>query len=199
MKKLMMIAAFMVAALSVNAQNGVGQITLQPKVGINIANLTGDGNKAKVGVVAGFEAEYGVAENFGIAAGLLYSMEGAKGDKVNGEAPKLNLDYLDIPVLAQYYIIPGLAIKVGAQLGINVRKKISYDGDSMDVDKFFKALGIDTNVESVNVCIPIGASYEYQNFVFDGRYNLGLTKTFKNMNKNKSSIFTFTVGYKFAL
>ena len=57
MKKLMMIAAMMIAAVSANAQNEVGQITLQPKVGINIANLTGSGNKAKVGVVAGVEAE----------------------------------------------------------------------------------------------------------------------------------------------
>ena len=76
MKKIMMIAAMMLMSIGAFAQNEVGQVTLQPKVGMNIANLTGSGNKAKVGLVAGVEAEYGVAENFGITAGVLYSMEG---------------------------------------------------------------------------------------------------------------------------
>lgn len=37
MKKIMMIAAMMVAAVTANAQNEVGQITLKPTVGMNIA------------------------------------------------------------------------------------------------------------------------------------------------------------------
>ena len=178
MKKLMMIAAMMIAAVSANAQNEVGQITLQPKVGINIANLTGSGNKAKAGVIAGVEAEYGVAENFGVTAGIFYSMEGCKGEKIDGKSLKFNTDYINIPIMAQYYVIPGLAIKAGAQFGFNVRKKFSYDGNSM---------------------IPVGASYEYKSFVLDARYNIGLTKTLKNMEKNKTSLFSITLGYKFAL
>lgn len=78
MKKLMMIAAMMIAAVSANAQNEVGQITLQPKVGINISTVTNSDSKAKVGLAAGVEAEYGVAENFGVTLGLLYSMQGDK-------------------------------------------------------------------------------------------------------------------------
>ena len=69
MKKLMMIAALMVAALSANAQNGVGQITLKPMVGLNLASVTGDvvGNtskKLRVGLAAGVEGEYGITDNF---------------------------------------------------------------------------------------------------------------------------------------
>ena len=41
MKKIMMIAAMMVAVLSANAQNEVGQVTLKPMVGLNLATLTG--------------------------------------------------------------------------------------------------------------------------------------------------------------
>ena len=40
MKKMMMIAAMMVATLSANAQNEVGQFSLKPTVGLNIANIT---------------------------------------------------------------------------------------------------------------------------------------------------------------
>ncbi len=199
MKKLLMIVAMMVATLSANAQNEVGQITLKPMAGINLAKLTGDGNKTKVGLVAGVEAEYGVAQNFGLTFGALYSMEGAKGEEVAGEAPKMNLDYINVPIMANYYVIPGLAVKAGVQFGFNVRKKLSYDGESMDVDDFFKALGVDTKVKTFNVCIPVGLSYEYQSFVLDARYNIGMMKTFKNMDKNKTSVFSFTLGYKFAL
>jgi hypothetical protein len=97
MKKLMMIAAMMVAAMSANAQNEVGQVTLMPKAGINISTITGSGSdkKSKVGLVAGAEFEYGVAQNFDITAGVLYSMEGAK----IGDA-KFNMDYINIPILA---------------------------------------------------------------------------------------------------
>ena len=194
-----MIAAMMVATLSANAQNEVGQVTLQPKVGMNIANLTGSGNKAKVGLVAGVEAEYGVAENFGITAGVLYSMEGSKSEKYNGKSVKFNTDYINVPIMAQYYVIPGLAVKAGAQFGFNVRKKFSYDGNSIDANEFFNDLDLDTKVQTFNFSIPVGVSYEYQSFVLDARYNIGMTKTLKNVDKNKTSLFSITLGYKFAL
>ena len=201
MKKMMMIAAMMIAAVSANAQNEVGQITLQPKAGINISTITGDYNdkKAKVGLVAGVEAEYGIAENFGIAFGALYSMEGCKMDVVatggEGESAYLakgvnvNLDYINIPILAQYYPVKGLAIKAGIQPGFNVRHKASKDGNKEDLP----------NVKSFNFSIPVGLSYEYQNFVLDARYNIGITKLFKEADQGRNSTFSITVGYKFAL
>ena len=184
MKKMMMIAAMMIAAVSVNAQNEVGQITLQPKVGINISKITGEGIKMTAGLAAGVEAEYGVAENFGLTAGVLYSMQGYKYE----DADKRNaMDYINIPILAQYYVVKGLAIKAGVQPGFLVRAK--YDGESFsDYCKKF------------DFSIPVGLSYEYQNFVLDARYNIGLTKTMKDASeKTKNSVIQITLGYKFAL
>ena len=180
----MMIAAFMVAALSANAQNEVGQITLQPKAGINISKITGEGTKYAVGLAAGVEAEYGVAENFGIAFGALYSMQGYKGE---GADKKACMDYINIPILAQYYVAKGFAIKAGVQPGFLVRA--SYDGNSFS-----------DACKKVDFSIPVGLSYEYQSFVLDARYNIGLTKTIKEASeKTKNSVFQITVGYKFAL
>ena len=197
MKKIMMIAALMVATLSANAQNEVGQVTLQPKVGINIANMTGDtwvDKKAKVGLVAGVEAEYGITENFGLDFGLLYSMEGCKL-KTTGmdKSLSVNLDYINIPILAQFYAAKGFAIKAGIQPAFNVRHKASYDGDSADL----KDAGIET--KSFNFSIPVGLSYEYQSFVLDARYNIGVTKLFKDADQGRNSTFSITLGYKFAL
>ena len=197
MKKIMMIAAMMVAVLSANAQNEVGQVTLQPKVGINIANMTGDtwvDKKAKVGLVAGVEAEYGITENFGLDFGLLYSMEGCKL-KTTGmdKSLSVNLDYINIPILAQFYAAKGFAVKAGIQPAFNVRHKASYDGDSADL----KDAGIET--KSFNFSIPVGLSYEYQSFVLDARYNIGVTKLFKDADQGRNSTFSITLGYKFAL
>ena len=191
MKKIMMIAALMVAALSANAQNEVGQITLQPKAGINISTITGDGDqKMKVGLVAGVEAEYGIAENFGIAFGALYSMEGCrfKEDGMN-KSLKYNLDYINIPILAQYYPAKGFAIKAGIQPAFNVRHKASYDGETATIE----------GIKSFNFSIPVGLSYEYEHFVLDARYNIGVTKLVKDADQGRNSTISITIGYKFAL
>ena len=201
MKKIMMIAAMMVATLSASAQNEVGQITLQPKVGINISTITGDiiyDKKSKVGLVAGVEAEYGLAENFGLAFGALYSMEGFKGKAGayggTGEGLYLvdanyNLDYINIPILAQFYPVKGLAIKAGIQPAFNVRHKLSADGNSSNLE----------GAKSFNFSIPVGLSYEYASFVLDARYNIGVTKLFKEAEQGRNSTVSITIGYKFAL
>ena len=191
MKKFLMIAAFMVAALGANAQNEVGVITLQPKVGMNLSTITGDGDqKMKFGLVAGAEAEYGISENFGIDFGVLYSMEGCRF-KADGADKSLfwNLDYINIPILAQFYPTKGLALKAGVQPGFNVRHKASYDGNSANMD----------GVNSFNFSIPVGLSYEISSFVIDARYNIGITKIFKDAEKGRNSTISLTVGYKFAL
>ena len=197
----MMIAAMMVAAISANAQNEVGQLTLMPKAGINISTITGDfeGKKSKVGLVAGIEAEYGITEKFGLQFGLLYSMEGCKSDAVvaagegasafRAEGVKWNLDYINIPILAQYYVVKGLAVKAGIQPAFNVRHKASVDGNTTNIE----------GVKSFNFSIPVGLSYEYQNFVLDARYNIGVTKIYKEADQGRNSTFAITLGYKFAL
>ena len=46
--------------------------------------------------------------------------------------------------------------------------------------------------------IPVGISYEYNNFVVDGRYNFGVTKIIDGFD-SKNSVFQITLGYKFDL
>lgn len=218
MKKIMMIAAMMVATLGAVAQNEVGQFTLQPKVGMNISKITDSNLNSKVGLVAGFEAEYGVAKNFGVSVAALYSMQGAKRDlNVGGNSVdvKFNLDYINIPVLAQYYIVPGLAVKAGIQFGFNVRNKVKVGTtvagynlkDDCSMDEFLdmaRALGepipSDAKFKKFDLSIPVGLSYEYEDFVLDARYNIGTSKLIKSdPDSSKNSVFQLTIGYKFEL
>ena len=185
MKKFFMIAAMMVAALTVNAQNEAGQISIMPKAGVNLSTITDtDHSKMKVGFVAGVEAEYGISEKFGLAAGLLYSMQGC-GFKETSY--KYKLDYLNIPIVAQFYPVKGLALKAGVQPGFCLSAKAG----SAKI----------TNKQSFDFSIPVGLSYEISKIVIDARYNFGVTKTFKDIQNwsPKNSVFQFTVGYKFGL
>ncbi|MCR4919809.1 MAG: porin family protein [Prevotella sp.] len=183
MKKFFLAAVMMVATLSANAQNEVGQITLAPTVGANFAKNTGDGNKFAFGWEIGVNAEYGVAESFGITLGAFYKNWGTKPD--NDGAKKANLNYLSIPVLANYYVVKGLAIKAGVQPAFLLSAK--NDGyDFKDACKKF------------DLTIPVGLSYEISNVVIDARYNFGLTKVGK-VGDAKNSVIELTVGYKFAL
>lgn len=191
MKKLFLMAVMALASVSSFAQHRVGTFSIQPKVGLNLANVTkGDGD-IRVGAVAGAEFEYQVSDIFSLSAGALYSMQGCKGD-VEGYDATVKLDYLNIPILANVYVAKGLAVKLGIQPGFNVTSKASVEKGGTKVTTELD------DVESVDFSIPIGLSYEINNFVIDGRYNLGVSKIMDGSD-SKNSVFQFTLGYKFAL
>lgn len=190
MKKLLLLAAIIMTSVGAYAQHEVGSITIQPKVGMNIASLTkADGADSRIGLAVGAEAEYQIEDRISLSAGLLYSMQGAT-DSEDGVDGTIKLDYINIPILANIYVTKGLAFKVGLQPGINVTHKLKLEkgseSHSDDID----------GVKSFDFSIPVGASYEYRNLVLDARYNWGLTKVFKDAN-SKNSVFQITLGYKF--
>lgn len=191
MKKLILMAVMALATVSSFAQQAVGTFTIQPKVGLNLANLTDADGDIRAGVAAGVEFEYQVSDIFSLSAGALYSMQGCKftEDKVDYTS---KLDYINVPILANVYVVKGLAVKLGIQPGFNVTHKLSVAKGSTSGSTDIPG------VKSVDLSIPVGLSYEYSNFVFDARYNFGVTKVADDAD-SKNSVFQFTLGYKFAL
>ena len=81
MKKLFLSAAMAVFSLGTFAQSAVGSVTLQPKVGLNIACLTDEDNAtSRIGFTGGAELGYQATKKFAITGALMYSMQGAKSD-----------------------------------------------------------------------------------------------------------------------
>ena len=198
MKKLFLMALMAFIATTASfAQWSVGSITVQPKIGINGANITdADNSDSRNGLVLGGEFEYRVSPIFSLSAGALYSMQGCKGtaedeDGNTGDV-SLKLDYINVPILANVYVVKGLAIKLGIQPGFNVRHKATATVSGVNVTTNLPG------VKSVDFSIPIGVSYEFNRFVIDGRYNLGVTKLIDGAD-SKHSVFQFTFGYKFSL
>lgn len=198
MKKLFLMALMAFIATTASfAQWSVGSITVQPKIGINGANITdADNSDSRIGLVLGGEFEYRVSPIFSLSAGALYSMQGCKGtaedDDGNTGDVSLKLDYINVPILANVYVVKGLAVKLGIQPGFNVRHKATATVSGVNVTTNLPG------VKSVDFSIPIGVSYEFNRFVIDGRYNLGVTKLIDGAD-SKHSVFQFTFGYKFSL
>ena len=195
-KKCFYLFAMMMAVISANAQNEVGQVTLKPMVGINFSTMTNtDDSKIRIGAAIGAEAECGVANSFGISVGALYSMQGVKGSEGLVDLT-VKTDYLNIPILANYYPVKGFAIKAGIQPAFKISAKAKADVSSGSV-----SASAEEDLEGVKgfyLSIPIGLSYEISNFVLDARYNLGVTKAL-DWEDSKHSVFQVILGYKFSL
>ena len=176
MKKLLVMAAMVLSSVGAFAQRAAGTTTIQPKVGLNVATIA-DGDW-KAGFAAGAELQYQASDKVGIAVGALYSAQGFKKDHFTWTP-----GYFNVPITLNYYVAQGFALKAGVQPGFMVAKD--------DVS--------DDAVETFDLSIPLGMSYEYKNLVFDARYNIGCTKVFKHSDEGYNNVIQITVGYKFAL
>lgn len=210
MKKLFFTAAVLMCSLTAFAQSKEGTFSIQPKAGINISNLSNKDNaKVKVGFTAGAEAEYQLTKQLSLSAGAMFSMQGAKSTTVFREVDNttkeirevdikntMEFDYINVPILANYYIIEGLAVKLGIQPGFNIVAKRKRTDGVDKVSKNLSDLGVD--VRKVDISIPIGISYEFNDFVVDARFNLGLTEV-ADLVKSKNRVFQITFGYQIDL
>ena len=204
MKRVMVVATTLLLSVCTNAQNAVGSWGLQPRVGINLATMTNDNDaKTRIGLVAGAELEYQASPLLSVSAGALYSQQGADADS-QGMNGTIKMDYVNIPILANFYVTKGFAVKVGIQQGflVNDKVKVSSNGVSAEVDlkKAYQAAGIDADISSFDFAIPLGISYEFSHVVLDARYNFSVTDALSVMGEtSRNSVFQLTIGYKFGL
>lgn len=173
MKKLLLMTVLALTSVFTFAQRRVGSTTIQPKIGLNVSTV-GDLDW-KAGFVFGAELQHQLDRKVAIAGGLLYSFQGGKNDNYSW-----NPGYINIPVTLNYYLSRGFALKAGLQPGFMVSKDNVSDVNTFDL------------------AVPVGMSYEYGNFVIDGRYNIGVTKVPKHVD-GYTNVLQFTIGYKFKM
>ena len=162
-KVLLSIAALFTVATYASAQEtGFG---FGPKVGINLSNQTL------------LDGDY----KTGLTADVLYSRQGTKGEGV-----KVKTDNLNIPILANFYLVKGLAVKAGIQPGFLLKAK----NNDVDVKAAYK---------KADVAVPVGVSYLFNcGLILDARYNIGLTSLAKDKDiVTRNSVFAITAGWRF--
>ena len=206
MKKLVLSAAAAVLGImSVNAQNANTEaLQLGVRAGYNMSNLNGDtaedlDTKSLSGFHVGLFTEFPVAPRFSIQPEVIYSTQGARFENALGEAD-IRTQYLNVPVLAKFYVADGFNIQAGPQIGFLTGAEWQMDGaDDIDVSEHMK--GTDFG-------LLFGAGYKLaQGLTIDARYNMGLSnvlddnsEAFENLGTNnewKNGVFQIGLGYQF--
>lgn len=193
MKKVLMVFVLIAVALVARAQEKkAGYFTIQPKIGVSSTALTDMVNgEGATGVIVGAEGEYRVKKWFGAAVGLVYSMQGTGYENSDRH---IYAHYLNVPIVANFYVWKGLALKIGIQPGFLMKAKEKFDNGH--------TVNWSSDCNRVDFSVPVGISYDFSRFVVDVRYNIGMTELFKEGIRNdemRNLVIQLTLGYKFRL
>jgi len=212
-KKLMLTAVMGIIAFGTT----VAQVSFGVKAGGNLTSLSGDveGMSSLPGFHAGGFAEFKLSEKFALQPELLFSMEGGKssfkyqdGTISMSSEEKLKLGYINMPVMAKYYVTEGLSLELGPQVGYLISAKSDYDfrstiggvtieeSGSEDVKEFMKKTAFGASV---------GLGYTLKNnLYFQARYHLGLSNINDRADEENGSVATIknngiqlSVGFRF--
>jgi hypothetical protein len=197
MKKLILFVALAIFVIA----NSNAQINFGAKAGVNFATITGDDVESFDGRTAfhvGVVAEIVISETFSFQPELLYSAQGAdySDDEFEGT---FKLDYLNIPLMAKFYVGEGFSLEAGPQVGFLMSAKDEYDftgtafkSEEEDIKEF---------VKDIDFGINVGVGYKLEGGLnFGARYNLGLSDANDSGDDSftlKNSVIQAYVGYFF--
>lgn len=229
MKKLILGLAF-AGSLLVNAQEktkSTSPVTFGVKAGFNASTLSKydgyDGydndQKLKPGFNAGVFVNIPVAEKFSVQPEVLFSQLGSKteereqyyvnSDRFRRETDyKKTLNYLTVPVMVQYNILPQLYVEAGPEFGFLLGGKdkgdftltqTSGNVTTSQTTSFSENIVKDLH-NKFNFGIGIGAGYYFtQNFGVTARFTAGITDIYKHNTGDavRNNAFQVGVAYKF--
>ncbi|MDR6967937.1 opacity protein-like surface antigen [Flavobacterium arsenatis] len=201
MKKIILSVFTVLTFGLVNAQ----EINYGAKAGLNIATIVGDVEEdleSKVGFHLGGFVEFKISEKFSIQPELLYSQQGTKLEYTESDGfenytikATAKYDYLNIPVMAKYYVANGFNLQAGPQIGFLVGAK-----DKVEVESIALEVDAKDNLNKLDFGLNFGAGYDFTNKIFaEVRYNLGLSELGKDEEglEGKNSVFQISLGFKF--
>ncbi|RAJ83506.1 outer membrane protein with beta-barrel domain [Chitinophaga dinghuensis] len=191
MKKLILSGVLAIGAfLSTQAQS----IHFGLKGGLNIDKMTNTDNaKTQAGFHVGGFVNIGLTKEWAIQPELLYSGQGVKKDNPSPFADvTLKTDYLNIPVMIQYSIVPSFYLEAGPQVGILVGAKQKIGSNSKDVKN---------QLSGADFGLGFGCGYKFDcGFGVSGRYMFGITNAVNSDYSNstsKNSVAQVGVFYQF--
>jgi hypothetical protein len=187
MKKNLLLTALVILSItSLSAQS----FKFGAKAGVNFSTFVGDdadGFDSRTSFHLGAVGNFNISDEFSIQPELLYSAQGAEVSE-DGENVTLKLDYITLPILADFTIAPGLSLQGGPQLGFLASEEVEANGVSVELDEF----------EGFDLAAALGAQYKLSetDLFFQIRYTVGITDVLQDVNVNNSTI-SLSVGYFF--
>jgi hypothetical protein len=159
------------------------------KGGLNVYNINND-NGVKYDNKAGFHlgliGHIHLAPHLALQPEVMYSSQGAK-NFIPSVDSKINIGYINVPVMVQYMFDNGFRLQAGPQLGFLVNAKTDINNVTINTKNDFK---------TVDFAMGIGVGYVHPptGFGVDARYNLGLSNISSENNGVKSTNRGFQLG-----
>ena len=212
MKKTMLILYTLFISVTVMAQSE--KVKLGVKAGLNISSLTFDeselSSSSKTGFTAGLMVEVPVAKNFSLQPELLYSQQETKTSFFDQDVTNSNfkgtieLNYLNIPLMLKYYVIKGLSLQAGPQIGLLVKANSKYQDNFLGYENQ-ESFNLKKYSSGIDTSINFGLGYQFKDkFYTDFRYNISYSNVFKDGDADyfinhdmKNRVFQITIGYFF--
>ncbi|WP_312081910.1 porin family protein [Epilithonimonas hominis] len=171
MKKIFAMLGLTLMSLAYSQSFGV-------KGGANISTISqekgwGDKN-SKVGFYAGAYMNAPVNALFSIQPELIYNNMGVKYTNGN-TSHTLNLNYLSMPIMFQFELIPKFYVEGGPQFGVLVGNKNKYQSDSKTIIEKDKDA-----YNQLDLSGGIGLGFKFNNMAIGARYIIGFTDIKKN-------------------
>lgn len=197
MKKICLLFVILCIGFTANAQ----KISFGFKGGLNSSWVTGDssdGVSPRIGVHLGVMSEFSLSEKFSIQPELIYSQQGAQQDvaftldgfTLQEEELKARHNYLNLPILAKYYITENFSIEAGPQIGFLLSAEQEGSGVEVDAKEALK---------SIDFAASLGVSYKLNNGLnFSARYNAGLSDVNDVegvTDENFNGVLQLSIGY----
>jgi len=192
------------------------------KAGANLATLTGDAVaddvKMQVGFNVGGLMEIKFTDMLALQPELLFSMQGAKTTDTENDGitsyrdeSKVNLSYINVPVMLKLYPVKGFFLEAGPQVGFLVSAK-SKDESTATTGGIVTTESTETdikgNLKTVDFAFNAGLGYDFtENLFINARYSIGLTNVYDAPDflgvfgitdlDAKNSVISVNLGYKF--
>lgn len=207
MKKLLFTAAIVALGFTtVNAQ----EVKFGAKAGVNLASLSGDNTDdldGRTSFHVGGVAEIMISEKFSVQPELLYSAQGAKEsseDEFEKIESTLRFDYINLPIMAKFYVAEGLSIEAGPQVGflMNAEAEVEYTDKEFPEFSASGTQDIKDDASSIDFGVNFGFGYKLESGLnFGARYNLGLSNIndYEGSDDNKvnNSVIQVSLGFMF--
>lgn len=197
MKKTVLIIATFFGIAAASAQSDNSEIQFGVRGGANFSKITSNDNfespDSRTDFYAGLVAELPLQERFSLQGEVFYSGQGFKSSRKNALNEttdfKYKADYIQVPLLAKFYIVEGLSVAAGPQFGFKVNEKLDHTttGGKVEMD----------NLKTFDFQGTAGLEYKFDNGLFlQGRYSHGFSDLIKDNNLH-TSVFSAGLGYMF--
>lgn len=187
------------------------RISVGPKVGMNMAMMSGLQDEYALNPSNGMGFQGGVAANFhfgrrttkalggtglwGVQVEALYSQRTIKTD-----IEDLKFSCLEVPVLAQYYFMPSLCVEVGPTFVSTLSSSPDEINKHEESGSSFTDLTIKTGeIKAFDIMLSAGVGYKHKSgFTASARYNLGMSDLAGNFT-GKVSTISVSIGWLFTV